>query len=296
MIATKRVSKTLTEMIWRNSMKKCIFLFFVLGVAASFTAADDEGIGLSAGLEFGIENINKANDSEMNPYLMPMLIYENSFLDDTLDVYAELDYTLGFTKEPDDDGDEVNPQFIYLDLMVGYNLGLGSTSTLSFILENEFDKLIISPQYKESANLTGIFTPAVKFNQNFDFGDFFAQVGAPITYYDKDTDSAIGIDFTLGWNSTFGLGIEAKLRTLFAPRDASGYQGFETTISYEMGPVYIEVETIIPRETSDEGVTITPEFDYSFQEFTFYVKCEFSGIGSKSGAIISPALGVKYSF
>jgi len=274
-------------------MKKFFVFLLILAMLASFAAADDdEGIGLSAGLEFGIGNINKANDGDMNPYLMPMLIYENSFLDETLDVYAEIDFTLGFTKEPNDDGDDVNPQSMYIDLMVGYNLGLGSASTLSFILENEFDEIIIAPIYA----LTGIFTPAVKFNYKLDFGDVFAQIGVPITYYDK-TDTAIGLDFTLGWSSTFGLGIEAKILTLLSPGDDAGNNGFETIISYKTEPIYIEVETIIPKEISSEGVTITPEFDYSFRNFTFYVKCEFAGIGVDGGGVsITPALGVKYSF
>ena len=268
-------------------------------LAAGFAAAEDEGIGLSAGLEFGVENVNEANDGKKNPYLMPMLIYENSFFDDALDVYAELNYTFGLTKEPDDDGNEVNPQFIYNDLMIGYNLSLGDASTLSFILENEIDKFIIAPRYEEMNAYTGIFTPAVKFNQKLGFGDLYAQIGAPITYaqYYKDADTAIGLDYTLGWNSTFGLKIETKICTLLVPDDAAGYTGVEATVSYETGPVYIEVETIIPKERSEEGITVTPEVDFSFGNFTFYVKSEFTGIGMSEGdMIISSALGIKYSF
>ena len=280
-------------------MKKFLVSFLILFLAVCFLAAGDEGIGLSAGLEFGIENVSEANNEELKPYLMPLLIYENSFFDDSLDLYAELNYTFGFSKEPNDGGNEVFPQSLYLDLMMGYNLGLGSASTLSFILENEFDEIIISPRLDAINALTGIFTPSLKFNQNFNFGSLFAQVGAPITYiqYDKDADTAVGLDFTLGWNSTFGLGIEAKILTLLVPGDNAGYSGFETTISYENGPVYFEVETIIPKEIGDEGITITPQFDYSFRAFTFYANCEFSAIGLSGGdAIISPALGVKYSF
>jgi len=273
-------------------MKKFLLFYFVLALFASFAAAEDEGIGLSVGLEFGIVNVTKANDEDLNPYLMPMLIYENSFLDETMDVYAELDYTLGFTKEPDEDGNDVNPQSMYIDLMVGYNLDLGETSTLSFILENEFDEIIISPIYA----LTGIFTPAAKFNQKLDFGDLFAQIGAPITYY-NEADTTIGLDLTLGWSSTFGLGIEAKILTLLSPGEDAGYNGFETIISYETEPIYAEVKTVIPKEISNEGVTITPEFNYSFMNFTFYVKCEFAGIGVDGGGVsVTPALGVKYSF
>jgi len=280
-------------------MKKLLFFLPVMVLAAGFAAAGDEGIGLSAGLEFGVENVNKANDGKKNPYLMPMLIYENSFLDETLNVYAELNYTFGFTKEPDDNGNEVNPQSIYNDLMICYNLSLGDISTLSYILENEFDKLIIFPRYKEINALTGIFTPAVKFNRKLDIGDLYTQIGAPITYaqYDKDADTTTGLDFTFGWNSAFGLKIKTKICTLPVSADDTVYTGFETTVSYETGPVYIEVETVVPQKRSEEGITVTPEIDCSFGNFTFYVKGEFTGIGMSEGdVIISPALGIKYSF
>jgi hypothetical protein len=270
-------------------MKKFFIFFLVLAMSASFATAEDDGIGLSVGLEFGIGIV----DEEVSPYLMPMLIYENSFLDEALDVYAEVDYTLGFTKVPNEDGDEVNPQSMYIDLMIGFNLGLGDASTLSFILENEFDEMVFSPGFM----LTGIFTPAVKFNHTLDFGDLFAQIGVPITYYDIDVDTAIGLDFTLGWSSTFGLGIEAKICTLLSPGDYAGYSGFEATISYETESIYAGVETIIPKEIDFEGITITPEFDYSFKNFTFYIKCEFAGIGVDGGSVsFTPALGIKYSF
>jgi len=270
-------------------MKKITLLFLVLCVAAGFAAAEDEGIGLSAGLEFGAVNASNGNGGDMSLYLMPMLIYENSFLDGALDLYAELDYTFGLTKE-----DDSNPQSLYVDLSVGYNISLGENSTLSIILENEFDPIVIAPKDEDGSSLTGIFTPALKFNQSLDIGDLYAQIGAPITYI-KDIDTVIGLDFTLGWSSSFGLGIEAKICSLLSPSEAAGYTGLDLTVSYEAESIYFEVETIIPKET-DEGITITPEFDYSFKNFTFYIKSEFAGIGTSGDVIISPALGVKYSF
>ena len=279
-------------------MRKILFVLIIF-MAAGFTLAGEEGIGLSFGLEFGIDNINKANEEEMVPYLMPMIIYEQSFLDEDIDVYAELGYTFGFNKVPKTDGDKTFPQSLYLDLIFGYNLGLGSSSILSFIVENKFDEIIISPRLDESNNITGIFTPAVKFTQELGFGDPYAQIGAPITYvqYDKDADTEIGLDFTIGWKSTFGLGLEAKVLTLLSPGDDAGYAGLEAIISYKTGPFYFEVEAIIPQEISDEGVTLTPEFDYSLRRLTFYLSCEFTGIGVDDGGVsVSPALGVKYSF
>lgn len=281
-------------------MKRFLILFLVLCVTAGFAAAEDEeegggGIGLTVGLEFGVKNINKAYGDNMIPYLKPMLIYDSSFIDGALDVYAEIDYTFGFTREENEKGKKVFPQSIYLDLSVGYNLKLGEASILSFIVENEFDELIIAPRSSVYDNLTGIFTPAVKFSQDLSFGNLYALISTPITYFDRNSDIDMGLDFTAGWKSNFGLGLEAKVCSYVFP--SYGYSSFEATISYETGSMYAEVETIFYSDITYNGVTITPEFDYSFKNFTFYVKSEFAGIGISGGrVIITPALGVKYSF
>jgi len=277
-------------------MKRFLFIFLVLILAAGFATAED--LGLTAGLEFGLGNVGQAYDGDIEPYLMPMIIYETAFLDGALDLYAELDYTIGFYDAYNEDDDKVVPMSLYFDFSLGYNLSLGSASTLSFILENEFDEIILSPTFKDSTNITGIFTPAVKFNQEFNFGDLYAQIGVPITYvqYEKDADALIGLDFTLGWSSTFGLGLEAIIYTLLAPSDDSDYLGLELTASYETGPFYFELNAEFPKE-SDYGFTLTPEVDYSFGNFTVYAFFEFAGIGSDGDeVVITPAIGVKYSF
>ena len=280
-------------------MQKFLVFFLLLFMAAGLAMADDEGIGLSVGLEFGIGNVNKADDNEIEPYLKPMIIYGQSFLDDALDISAELDYIFGFTKVPNSDGDEKFPQSLYFDLMAAYNLYLGSASTLSFSLENELDEFIISPRLEDSNNIIGTFTPAVKFTQELDFGDLYAQISVPLTYVqpDKDADTGLGLNFTVGWVSTFGLGLEAKILTSILPGDDAGYAGLDMIISYEAGSIYADVEIIIPHQISEDGVSITPEFDYSLGNFTFYTNCEFAGIGVDGGSVrISPALGAKYSF
>jgi len=278
-------------------MKRFLLIFLVLVLAAGFAAGQE--LGLTAGLEFGLGNVGEANDGDIEPYIIPMLIYENAFLDGALDLYAELDYTLGFATTENEDGDDVLPMSLYFDLYLGYNLSLGTASTLSFILENEFDEILLSPTYKESNNINGIFTPAVRFTQGFDFGDLYATIGVPINYvqYEKDADALIGLDFTLGWESSFGLGLEAIIKTMIAPEDATGYYELEATISYETGPIYGEVNLIFPKEIKEEGITITPEFDYALGNLTLYTFIEFAGIGIEDGdVVITPAIGVKYSF
>jgi len=58
-------------------MKKVFVVLLSLFITVSFTAFGDEESSLSAGLEFGIADVS--NDERM-PYLMPMIIYEQSFL------------------------------------------------------------------------------------------------------------------------------------------------------------------------------------------------------------------------
>jgi len=283
-------------------MKKIIISVLVFLMTVSFVIAADESSGFSAGLEVGIVNINKAYDGDMEPYLMPMLIYEQAFLNGAVEINAELDYTFGFKRVPNADGNDVFPQSIYFDFMAGYNFGFSSVSTLSVILENEFYDLIISPRYSESNNITGIFTPAVKYNHVLDLGDIFFMLGSPITYvqYNKDAKTIVGLDFTFGWYSNFGLGLEAKTLMQFLPSskdDGAGYRGLEGLITYEIDPIYFEVLVELSNDIKKDGIIITPEFDYSFNNMTFYAKCKLNGIGIEGGkVIISPALGLKLHF
>jgi hypothetical protein len=283
-------------------MKKLFIVSLVMLLAVGFTVTADEeeyeSLGLSLGLETGIVNISKVNKEDREPYLMPFIIYERALLDGALDIFTELDYTFGFIKTLDGENNEVYPQTLYFDLLLAYNLGLGTASTLSFILENEIDVFTIVPRFKDGNNIPGIFTPAVNFSQGFDFGDLYTRVGLPVTYIlgDKNADTLVGLDFTLGFYSAFGLGLEAKALTQLAPGEGRGYLGLEALITFETGPVYFEVLAEIPKDISEEGVIITPEFDFSFGNFTFYTFCEFTGIGAGGSIGISPAIGIKYSF
>lgn len=269
-------------------MKRLLVLFLALALIAGFAFAEDEdeGIGLTVGLEFGVENITDKGSDDRVPYLMPMIIYDNSF--GAFDIYAELDYIFGFTKT----GDKF-PQDLYFDLVLTYNLGLGDASTLSFIVENENDTFQLSPWVDASSNISGIVKPGIKFTQGItDFGDLYVQADVPIGYTEDPLE--VGIDAILGWDSTFGLGIKVVEHNTIKP-DAD-YAGLDVIVSYESGPVYCEVEVDIPKDAGADGVVIIPEFDLSFNAFTFYVNCSFEGVGSGGDVIISPALGIKYSF
>ncbi|MCL1931821.1 MAG: hypothetical protein FWF55_08390 [Treponema sp.] len=293
-------------------MNKFLLLFLFVVLAAGFAAAED--IGLTAGLEFGIVDMNKPNDAEdVYPYLDVSVEYENSFLDDALDIYAGLTFDVGFTQEMNDEGDEVNPSSLSFDFSIGYNLGLGDASTLSFILGNENNIDFVSTE----DNVLGIIKPGIKFNQNMgDNGDFYAQADVPIYYLyyglEKD-DTFAGLDLTVGWASAFGLGLEAGGHILFSPDDDTfnGFTGISFTASYENGPIYAELGAAIPVKNLDTGapysyfdtsagmgVSITPMFSYTFEfGLSVYLSLTFDGIGvTDNDPGISPAIGVTYSF
>lgn len=266
-------------------MRRIVCMFLVLTAAAGFAAAQDDSIGLTAGLEFVFSDV--AGEAEIG--IAPSLEYENSFFDGALDFYAGLGYAVAFS-------DPV-AQDIGLETETVYNLSLAEASTLSFILNNE-NVFVVSPREDNSNNLEGTLTPAINFTQGLDFGDLYAQMDFPIAYVqlEKDADPGFGIDVTLGWTSTFGLGIELTEHNALWPKEDSVYGGLDLAVSYENGPIYAELALEAPG--AFEGVAITPDFEYTFNAFTFYASVEFGNINGEEGSSVSvsPAIGVKFSF
>jgi hypothetical protein len=284
--------------------RRLIFAGLAAVLICSFAVAqeEDEGIGLTAKAEFGIDDLTEADDAKTF-IIIPGLEYENSFLDDALDVFAEADYKIGIPSA--DGGDTLHA--LYLEEEVGYNLGLGDALTLSIILNNQ-NTFLVSPKLSTGyKSFDGILEPSLKFAYGADFGEIWVQAGFPVGYAAPDEDfegwgvssdggdTAIDAYLTLGWASTFGLGVELTPNLALSPE--KGYAGFDILVNYENDTIYAEVEVNLPKEIDVEGITVTPEFDYSVNAFTFYVKSEFGGIGIKEGDItVAPALGIKYSF
>ena len=210
-------------------MKRILIVFVILFLALSFNAAGDDGIGLSVGMEFGLGDIGRAGGAILPCLTVPVVIYDTSFVNDTIDLYAELSYSLGFVEKTDD-----LFHSLYFDFLFGYNFMFGTGSTISVSLENELDSIELAPEF----SLTGIFTPAVKYNQGLDFGDLYAQIGVPLTYHDVG-GIVLGIDSTIGWNTPFGLGLEAVVYSEVYPNAA--YLGVGALVSFAPGPVYFEL-------------------------------------------------------
>ncbi|MCL1992179.1 MAG: hypothetical protein FWG66_04450 [Spirochaetes bacterium] len=243
-------------------MKRILVFFLALSMAAGFSMADEEGTGLSAGVEFGIEDINDG----VEPYLYFDISFERSFLDDAVDIFAELGYTLGFSSVTTSGGRDVLPQTMYFGIGAGFNLDVGEASVLSFIVEHEFEDILINPRFSGINNFAAVVTPSIRFGHEVDFGEVFAQVGFPVTYidHDRDADVEAGVVITLGWESDFDL--------------------------------EVEIETHIPFDLGDEGVAVTPEVGYSFGDFSFHFSIEFAGLGVSGAFSVTPAIGIRFNF
>ena len=264
-------------------MKKILILMAALVLITGFAIAED--IGLTAGLEGGVYNATKANDGDMTPFIMPYIYYDNSFGD--LDVYAELDYEVAF----DDD----TYMGVYFDLDLAYNLSLGSASTLSFLLEDYWE-FYLAPEISDPLTpyMMELY-PGVKFNQEFDFGSLYAKAQVPMYLLPgyKDADFACDLWFTAGWKSTFGLGIYVTEKFALAP-DAE-HSAIKAVVNYGTDTFNAELKSEFIGK-SDIWINLTPKFEYYFNAFTFYVKCDFTGIGTDFDVEIKPTLGVTFSF
>ena len=262
-------------------MKRILSLLTVFAVISALAAA--EPIGLTAGIEFGFGDVADGVVFGISPEIE----YENSF--GAFDLYGDASYTAAFEEEG-------AAHDFYLELEAGYNLSLGASSVLSFILNNAND-FHAAPTWGVGT-VSGTVKPMVKFTQTFGFGDLFLRLGAPIEYAHQGVlpaadEAGVALDLVLGLASGFGLGAELTLNFPLVP-DA-GYGETELLVTYENGPFYGEVD-IIAAEKFD-SVAITPEFDYTIKDvFTVYVNTEFGNIGGEGKVSISPALGVKYHF
>ena len=280
-------------------MRKLLFLIAVLAIFSGFVMAED--LGISAGVEFGIDNVAEANDGNRDPWIDPFASYGGSYVDGTLDFFTKIAYKVNFYK-----GDlESVPIGLYFDIALTFNFFLSAYSTISFTAENEMDRLMMSnrPEAEDGSGLRSLFSPAINFKQVVeDAGDFYINLKFPITYlaYYKNADTAIDLKSTLGWNSTFGLGFWVReVLNLKVPEGSeTGHAEIDLCLSYGNGPFYTEVEADFRKNLSENGLSITPLVQYSFiPGLKAWLKCGFDAIGIENAdVVISPALGVSYSF
>jgi hypothetical protein len=306
-------------------VKKFFVLLCVLVLVAGFAVAED--IGITVGVEFYNENINKADGEPMASYIMPYIGYDTSLLDGALAFHTGVEnYNINLDRESGSDGGYF-PQDFDFNIWLQYRLSLNSASTLRFYLRDD-NNVDISPVHNGTTYTTtsGTLTPGIQFNQSTDIGSLYARFRAPIDYLADDT--VVRLQSRLGWNSTFGLGLWAEVRSRLT-QEFDFYQSLRLNANYAKDDYELNLFTIIPKEVSD-GITINPTVDFYFENstlefdfvfdgvasdgdievtftpyveyyvgaWTFYTSFEFANVtkANGSGMSISPTLGVKFEF
>lgn len=262
-------------------MKKILFVLLALLLTCGFAAAqEEEGLGLSAGVELGFGDVA----AETVFRIMPLLAYEHSFLEGALDVSAEIDYTVTFEDE--------TPQDVYAEENIGYNLSLNDVSTLTFGLHNE-NNFSTAPEFGDAVEDGSIFEPSVSYSLTLnggDSGELAFTLGFPIGYL---PDVTYGTYVTAGYLFPFGLGFEATANLDFSP-DA-GYSETNLVISYAHADLFT-AEVEVDADGEFKVYTISPYFEWYFGSLTVWAGVDFENIGGEGSVGVSPYIGVSYSF
>ena len=238
--------------------------------------SQNEGYAISVGTEFGVDNINDGDHRE--PYIGLNFMYDEALLNGKLNINIGFGYVFEFVKEFNADYKKVFPQTLTLDAGLGYNLNLRDTSTLSFLLESYTDfRLAPLNTPNDDNNVASVLSPGIRFIESLSFGDIYAQIGFPFRF----APYGVNTEFTIGWNSKFGLGLALDTYFHLSP-EANWGRGLGTNVSY------------------------------SFGRFSFFVQCLFNGIGvsgnsyycedcdeyhvDNGGVSINTIIGFKVSF
>jgi hypothetical protein len=260
-------------------LRKRLFCFLVVAAICGHAAAQegDDGVGLTAGLELGLANVDRRTVLGITPYV----VYEKSF--GNLDVYGELDYTMELARPVGNS--------LYLEGELGYNIPFNDIQKLSFIVNNQ-DTFFIAPPLEAPATHEGTLEPSAKYTHTLGFGDLYGQIGLPVDYMTGIIgEISTGAYLRLGWASGFGLGLELTGNIALSPE--SGYDSTGLLVSYESGSFYGEIEIEVDRTLG--GISVKPEVDLSLiGSWTFVIRAEIEKVGRYS--TFRPFIGAQYSF
>jgi hypothetical protein len=237
-------------------------------------------IGLSAGL-YG-EGFYLWDTDIKEYFLTPLVAYDRSF--GKVDLYVRGEYTFGLTT--------LFPQFFFAEEKIAVHLPLGSLSEFQCRLSHETD-LRINPE-DATGRGSGRVSPELGYALFLPPGEISLAAGLPWTYRMwGGGDSLFGLDVSAAYTTPFWLGFKALAHFILTP-DA-GFEGMEAAVNLRGDQFYAELA--FNAKESFGYFSLTPEFDYLFNSFTFWGSVEFGDIGYYGHKVsISPGLGVKYRF
>jgi hypothetical protein len=279
-----------------NLMRKFLALFLALSLVGGVAFAQD--LGMTAGAEFGITDLDEAGDTA---YLRPFFIYENDTLVDGLELYAEIGVPFW-----------INPEFwmgVDLTLKGTYHLNLSAlppAGTLSIILESQTAMIAVDDTWAGALiDSASVLVPGIRYTHELDNLSLYGQIDVPFLLF-SGTDGVdpfdfVGLDFTLGFFTDFGFGLELTIENWITWEDESSFFDYVyVTPFYEAGPLYAEVSFAIPTFEDGfktDGLSITPEVQYLIMDnLQAFLNFTISGIGSDDGTGFGMGLGVMFSF
>jgi hypothetical protein len=272
-------------------------------------AAHNINLGLAAGLD---DLANMSRSPALT--LKPALAYFGNFGD--FDLYLGAFYTLIFTDPPPP---PLPLQRGGLQETLGYNFLLGGSATLTVTLDNDNQFNFTGDEnvpvdggfYCMFANLE----PSLTFTQDLSYGDVTAAIGLPVDYSDfinraviEDFGGAnLGVDayLTLGYNTSFGLGVQVTPRVWIRPDPEYGET--ELTLTWTAQSFYLSLT--VSADALFREWDVEPYLAYTYKNWTFTGTVLFEGIGrtgtgnalvdaesGNSRMVITPSLGVRYRF
>lgn len=289
-------------------MKRLFLLVVAMSLCMYMAFANEDGLGLTVGAGFFEPNTDAdADDDEVVPV---GVLYEGTFMDEKLDVTAELIYTHPMDSKADGDiAVEVEGMYHFAENMAGI---------LTLMVDNSL---------ADNSDPTLWLAPGFRYKHTFGFGDLYARADVPLYLGMEENSSAMDIVLLkLTFNlmrlrdklmtpGTWGaeLGLDCILSEPTGNEDTM--QSLTITPYYETELLYGEVEVSVPMMENgmkSEGMTITPLVDInipSVKGLAAVVKVPISGLGAddvvtdptkpnetKSAMTFGFGVGVKYSF
>ena len=213
--------------------------------------------------EFNVENINKANNEDLYPWLLIGFFYDGALIEG-LYFYTELQYQLRLTAIENQNGNSVSLMWLSFNIELYYNLNM-----FYLLLKNEYN-IRITPRFDlygiKNENREGILTPGIGLNL---FSELYIQIETPLTYIrfwrnEDDKKFHSNLEIVIGWW-----------------RGRYNSSGERITSTFDI---------------KNKALQLNAHYLYSLNRFTFYIGCELNGINTKSDMMIKPFLGGFFRF
>jgi hypothetical protein len=267
-------------------MKKILVSLLLLAALSGFAMAqeaEDEGIGLSVGIEAGVQNLQASNEGDPAEgrrvyFLAPILEYENTLAG--FDVYLKGQYFFGFLSPFY--GEDNRGRWLETEQDISYTAEADKlTATLG--LNNEL--VYELTQYPKDGGgpfwYDGAFEPSLTFAYDLDVAEVRAGGGVNLAYEQFADDAESGSFYTIGFSAS-GVGVDFRQNFLYSDVDGAmqnKWSNFDIVLSYEKEDVFyaeVEIETGSKKWKS---LQLTPSFEVYLGDITLVGEAAIYALG-----------------